>query len=61
MVEGTTRALSRLVEPFISESIYFEAVNDILSRGGVTDTGTRLYNEEEPEGNKYFKALATRW
>ena len=57
MVEGTTRALSRLVEPFISESIYFEAVNDIISRGGVTDTGQRLYNEEEPEGDKYFKAL----
>ena len=57
MVEGTTRALSRLVEPFVSESIYFEAVNDILSRGGVTDTGQRLYNEEEPEGDKYFKAL----
>jgi hypothetical protein len=57
MVEGTTRALSRLVEPFVSESIYFEAVNDIISRGGVTDTGQRLYNEEEPEGDKYFKAL----
>ena len=57
MVEGTTRALSRLVEPFISESIYFEAINDILSRGGVTDTGQRLYNEEEPEGDKYFKAM----
>jgi len=57
MVEGTTKALSRLVEPFISESIYFEAVNDILSRGGVTDTGQRLYNEEEPEGDKYYKAL----
>ncbi len=54
MVEGTTRAISRLVEPFISESIYFEAVNDIISRGGVTDTGQRLYNEEEPEGDKYF-------
>ncbi len=57
MVEGTTRALSRLVEPFVSESIYFEAVNDIISRGGVTDTGQRLYNEEEPEGDKYFKAM----
>ena len=57
MVEGTTKALSRLVEPFVSESIYFEAINDILSRGGVTDTGSRLYNEEEPEGDKYYKAL----
>jgi len=57
MVEGTTKAISRLVEPFISESIYFEAVNDIISRGGVTDTGQRLYNEEEPEGNKYYKSL----
>tara|TARA_R100001443_G_scaffold109_1_gene427 strand:- start:1505 stop:5284 length:3780 start_codon:yes stop_codon:yes gene_type:complete len=57
MVEGTTRALSRLVEPFVSESIYFEAINDIISRGGVTDTGQRLYNEEEPEGNKYYKSM----
>ena len=58
MVRGTTRAISRLVDPFISESIYFEAVNDIISRKGVTDTGQRLYNEDESEGNKYYKALA---
>ena len=57
LFEGTTKGISRLVEPFISESIYFEALQDILSRGGVTDTGQRLYNDEEPAGNKYYKAL----
>ena len=59
LVDGLGKAAYRLVEPFVSESIYFEAINDILSRGGVTDTGSRLYNEEEPEGEELVCMIAT--
>ena len=57
LVEGTSRGISRLVDPFISESIWFGAIQDVFSRGGRTATGRRLYNPEEPAGDKYAKVL----
>ena len=32
------------MQPFVSESIFFEAFNDILSRGGVSKTGKRVFD-----------------
>ena len=33
MIQGTTRALGRFLDPFISESIWVQALNDLYSRG----------------------------
>jgi hypothetical protein len=49
MITGTTRALGRFLDPFISESIWVQALNDLYSRGGRTDTG--------PEGDKMAKGI----
>ncbi len=57
MVQGTTRALGRLLDPFISESIWVQALNDLYSRGGKTDTGSEVWNPRDFEGDKYAKGI----
>ena len=47
-IKGISDAFSRSIEPFTSESIAPEAIIDIIVRGGVTDTGKKLYTEETP-------------
>ena len=41
LAEGLVRALGRLVEPFVSESIWVGGIMDIWMRGGVTKQGVR--------------------
>ena len=57
-VEGVNRGFAKLVEPFISESIWLQAGQDLISRAGRTKEGTRLWNEEEPAGDKAWKGMA---
>ena len=57
MTRGFGRAISRLVDPFISESIWIQALNDLYSRGGKTDTGSEVWNPRDPEGDKFAKGL----
>jgi len=57
MVQGTTRALGRFLDPFISESIWVQALNDLYSRGGRTDTGSEIWNPRDPEGDKMAKGI----
>ena len=40
------------MNPFISESIWTEAVTDLTVRGGRTSEGRQLYNDQTPAGNK---------
>jgi hypothetical protein len=40
------------MNPFISESIWTEAVTDLTVRGGRTSEGRQLYTDETPAGNK---------
>ena len=54
-VEGVIEALGELTEPFISESIFTEALADvapIIGRDGRTAEGKVLYTEETPLGDK---------
>jgi len=51
-VRGVDEAGSELMNPFISESIWTEAVNDLVSRGGRTKEGRRLYTEQTPVGDR---------
>jgi len=57
MITGTTRALGRFLDPFISESIWVQALNDLYSRGGRTDTGSEVWNPRDPEGDKMAKGI----
>ena len=57
LAEGMVRALGRLVDPFVSESIWMGVAMDILVRNGVTRQGKRIFNEREPLGDKIWKSV----
>jgi len=57
MTRGFTKAIGRLVDPFISESIWIQALQDLYARGGKTDTGSEVWNPRDPEGDKFAKGL----
>ena len=44
-------------EPFISESIWTEAVLDIIARGGRTRSGSEVFNDEDLPGTKASKIM----
>ena len=51
-VDGVNEATSEIVNPFVSESIWTEAMADLTVRGGVTKDGRRLYTDQTPAGDK---------
>jgi len=51
-VSGVSEASGELADPFISESIFTEALNDLTFRGGRTATGRQLYTDQTSEGDK---------
>ena len=51
-IKGISDAFNRAREPFTSESIAPEAIIDIVIRGGVTDTGKKLYTDATPVPDK---------
>ena len=55
--EGLGKATFKIVEPFISESIWIGGWTDILARGGETRRGTRVWNPEDDPGDKIVKAF----
>ena len=50
--------MSEFAQPFISESIWTEAVSDILMRGGRTREGFQVYNDKDNDGDKTSKIMA---
>ncbi len=55
-------ALAQLTEPFLSESIAFAVARDVLpesmyGRGGVTQTGAKVYRDAETFGKKMERSL----
>ena len=57
MTMGLVRAFARLVEPFVSESIWIGGVLDIYARKGQTKQGSRIWNERDSDGDKIFKTF----
>ena len=57
LVTGIAKGAGRLVEPFISESIWTQAIADLFIRKGRTAEGNQLWNPEDFEGNKMFGGL----
>jgi hypothetical protein len=56
-VNGLTEAAAEIANPFIGESIFTEAVADIIARGGRTKEGNQLYTEETPGNEKFTRIL----
>ena len=57
LLRGSVESVSETMQPFVSESIFFEAFNDILSRGGVSKTGKRVFDPDESVGDKIYKSM----
>jgi hypothetical protein len=58
---GLIDSTKELGSPFISESIWTEALQDVsplLGRGGIDSEGRRIWNEKDSKGTKMYKALA---
>ena len=58
---GMIESTKELGEPFISESIWTEALQDvapILGRGGVDRNGRKIWNDKDTLGTKMQKAIA---
>ena len=58
MMRGMIEAASEVAEPFIQESLFYEAANDILSRGGKSREGRTIYDETDLPGDKITKIIA---
>jgi hypothetical protein len=56
--KGLFTAMSEFAQPFISESIWTEAVSDILMRGGRTRDGFQVYSEQDNAGDRNSKIFA---
>jgi hypothetical protein len=56
-LEGIAKAAGETASPFISESIYTEALADIFIRNGRTKEGQELYDENTPPGEAIEIAL----
>ena len=50
--DGIVEATGEIMNPFISESIWTEAMTDIIVRNGRTNEGRLLYTDETPFGDK---------
>jgi len=57
-VLGLFESTKELADPFITESIWTEALADIYMRGGETRDGFRVYNENDSAGNQIYNSLA---
>ena len=55
---GAFIGMREIGEPFISESIWTEAVLDLIARGGRTRSGSEVFNPEDLPGTKASKIMA---
>tara|TARA_Y100000994_G_scaffold4801_1_gene4699 strand:+ start:8931 stop:12881 length:3951 start_codon:yes stop_codon:yes gene_type:complete len=55
--EAVLGAVAEIFEPFAGESIITEKILDTTTRGGVTQTGSKVYREEDTPGDKAFKSF----
>jgi len=53
--KGVLTSMSEFGQPFISESIWTEAVLDIIARGGRSRDGFAVYSDQDNDGDKMSK------
>ena len=54
---GVIESTKELGQPFVSESIWTEALTDLFVRGGRTRAGSRVWNDDDTEGTKFQKGI----
>jgi len=57
-IAGMFGSMREFAQPFISESIWTEAVTDIVARGGRTRDGFQVFNPQDTPGDKAYKIMA---
>jgi hypothetical protein len=64
LFEFLTGPINELLSPFVSESIFFEKLNDVIpagygvgGRGGVTKTGAKVYTDSDSGSDKLMKSF----
>jgi len=57
-IAGMFGSMKEFAQPFISESIWTEAVTDIIARGGRTRDGFQVFNPQDTSGDKAYKIMA---
>jgi hypothetical protein len=57
-IMGMVESTKELGSPFISESIWTEALSDLFMRGGRTREGFKVWNPEDTVGTKMSKGVA---
>ncbi len=50
--------MSEMFSPFAEESIFTEKLLDVSTRGGVTETGYKVYNSGDSTADKFFKSIS---
>jgi hypothetical protein len=57
ILESMTKAMGKVLEPFVQEAIWTSTVFDLFVRGGVTKDGRRIFNERDELGDKISKSF----
>lgn len=57
ITKGMINGLGKLMEPFISESIWFETINNLFIRKGRTSEGKQIFNPQDLDSVKVEKSL----
>ena len=60
-IMGTIEATKELGLPFVSESIWTEAMTDIFFRGGRSRSGSRVWNEDDEFAPITSTTLTEQW
>ena len=55
-ITGITKAMGKVLEPFVSESIWLQAVADVTLRNGIKQNGSPVWNEEDSRMTRWYKA-----
>ena len=55
--KGLIKGIGKLMEPFISESIWLETFNNLVVRNGVTKDGKKLWNDQMDAPDKVLEAV----
>ena len=55
--KGLIKGIGKLMEPFISESIWLETFNNLVVRNGVTKDGKKLWNDQMDPPDKVLEAV----
>lgn len=56
-IKGLASSTKDIASPFVSESIWTQAVLDVFNRDGRTSDGKLIYNPEDTFGNKFQKSM----